>query len=270
MRFIMADEINTPLIAATADIMSKLSPQAVASAKEGYMRAGYSVEEIDAAFNRQTGSPIVETKSHTMMAMGGADGITAQEKERGYRALLESGSVDRDTILRAAAKDGVQLTEAPSKEVQQASAEHAILKGFEPPVRPENYRIEVPNFALDLPTEDVATVLNDMRHAFHAAGVPATMGTGLAAALLGSMDRFDSEAGEVAIKTQLAEEGARVRKLSGDYKETARLAEIGIAALPEATRSVIYEGYGFHSAEAFLAMSNFGRIVEERSKRSAK
>lgn len=267
----MADEANTPPIAANADLVSRLSPQAVASAKEGYMRAGYSVEEINAAFSRHTGSPIVETKSNTtMMAMSGADGITVQEKERGYRALLESGNIDRDTILRAAAKDGVQLTEAPSKEVQQANAEHAILKGFEPPARPEDYHLEVPDFALDLPTEDVAAVLGGMRQAFHAAGVPATMGTGLAAAILGSMDAFDSEAGEVAIRTQLAEQGARVRKLSGDYKETARLAEIGIAALPEATRSVIYEGYGFHSAEAFLAMSNFGRIVEERSRRSGK
>jgi hypothetical protein len=268
----MSDQTNAPPIAANASHLANLSPESVSAAKQSYLKAGYSVEQIAAAFGTQSGkSPIVETpRSSTMMAASQADGLTQRERESAYRTLLDSGTVDRDTVLRAAAKDGVTLSEAPSKEIQQANAEHQILKGFEPPARPENYNIELPDGARDVPIEDIAFVLNDLRNGFHAAGVPATMGAGLAAAIFSSFDAFDTEAAEAVTKTRLLEEGARVRKLSSNYSETARLAEIGIAAIPEATRQMIYESYGFHTAEAFIAMSNFGRIIEERQKRSGK
>lgn len=267
----MSDDLLPP-IAANASHIANLSAESVSAAKQSFLKAGYSAEAIEAALGTPAGkSPIVATPSSTtLMAAAGADGFTQQQKEAGYRALLEAGTIDRDTVLRAAAKDGVELTEAPSKEVQQANAEHAVLKGFEPPARPEDYHIEVPDNVADVPIEDIAVVMNDLRNGFHSAGVPASMAPGMAAAIFNSFDSFDQEGSEAVIKTRLAEEGARVRKLSSNYQETARLAEIGIAAIPEATRQVIYESYGFHSAEAFMQMANFGRIVEERQKRRGK
>ena len=79
---------NLPPIAANASHIANLSTESIAAAKQSYLAAGYTSEQIDSALGTQTGNPIVATpRSTTLMAAAGADGITQQQKEAGSHRI---------------------------------------------------------------------------------------------------------------------------------------------------------------------------------------
>lgn len=261
---------DNPPIAADAAMLANLSPEAVASAKLSYVKAGYSLEAIGAAFSSKPGKG-PEIKSSTFVATPNPanDGLTPEQREAGFKVLLERGTIDRDTVLRAAKKAGVEFTDAPSAETIEAQTGAAMEGAFAPPSTPEGYDIRLPEYAADVDPSDAAALMSEVRSGFHAAGVPGSMADGLAQALFDSSVKYPPDMSEAATKLRFAEEGARIRKLSGagGYEEVSRLAELAIAALPEQLRTMLYENHSFHTAEAFNALAGFGRVLEARSKK---
>lgn len=255
---------NDSPIAANASRLTGLSPEAVASARQSYLTAGFSKEQVDAAFSAQpaAGPKIV---GHTSVAGSRADASLSQEQlEAGFKALLERGTIDRDTVLRAAANSGITFNEAPSV---QAQTEIAIDKTFAPPAAPHEYQIDLPSNARNEPTEKIARFMSDLKSGFHAAGVPSAMANPMAQSFFDATKAFPKDASEAATKLYLAEQGARVRKLSADYQETARLADIGQKALGKIGEQFYATG-SFYTAEAFMQLANFGRIIETKAKRA--
>lgn len=195
------------------------------------------------------------------------DGLSREQVVAGTAALAK---FNPDAALAFAEQNGIRPSEIGLGDDQTAAGANADppIPGLEPPSDPSGYDLRPPSVMADGEIGDVANVLDAMRSGFFEAGVPKVMAQSLATALIEGASRQPELESDEAKQLRYAEQGAMVRRVAGgDASEIVRLHELGFSALPEYLQTMLSDAWALHDAEAYIALANFGRIVEARRSR---
>lgn len=271
----MSEEQNEASLAITPQQYQSLPQESQQSLIGQLERAGFSKDQLATLTGSSDAPPnpgATQLPGSDVRIGVPNDGLTPAQRLAGYRTALKFAS-DREAVLTSAERDGISRAELETEPQSPADALAAqrdadAMAAMSPPASPNDYKLQYPrDAAATVPPDELQAFDAAARSAFHAAGVPKTLATGLLNALLDTADSYDEGMSEAARQLRHQENGARLRKLSGDVNETARLATKAYNALPQSFRGVMEGIHAFHSAEAQLALAQVGRAIEYREAR---
>jgi hypothetical protein len=179
-------------------------------------------------------------------------------------------SVGHDRAAVEAALDPQKPTPAkefPAALTAQEATAAATDRIFAAPATPEGYRITLPSFMLEDDPTDAAAFFTDLKAGFHEAGVPAQLADPMFQSIADAVEKFPD--GEAERQAYLLNQTNLAKSLERTNPDLKKFADIGQKALGKAGEE-LYQVGAFSTVNALVALSQFGRIVEQRSKRSAK
>jgi hypothetical protein len=189
-----------------------------------------------------------------------------------WRHVLDNSSLDRATVIAEAAKSGYDIS-VPGIDpavARAAAIDAAVQEQVSPPQDAGSYHIEWSNAHDD--SIDLAGQNREYTTAFHATGVPQDHANALANSMLAAQRAYQSqldpnvvhglediERDNGARKLKALEEGAIVKKLSGDV---VRLGTLALAAMAKAFRTEMESKFSFNTAQVWACLAGVGAAIE--------
>ena len=185
------------------------------------------------------------------------------ETKAHFADLMQGAGYDRNAVeakLDPAAAEAPKEY-APALTPEQSTAA-AVDRAFAAPDSALSYHIMLPSYMLEDNPTDTAAFLGDLKDGFFAAGVPSNLANSLAQSIFDAVEKFPD--GEEARSSYLLDQTNLAKRLiDPDLK---KFADIGQQALGTAGQE-LYQVGAFSTVNALVALSQFGRIVAQRSKR---
>ena len=240
-----------PPISAPKDMPTASIPRA----QELYFVAGYSKEQIDAAF---AGHVPAADKSIGPIH-GERDGVPLSQEQlnRSYQGLFENWRGDPQEILRAAKAAGAVIKDAKGQAINAADA--AIGRTYE-----LTYSA-LPNIS-EIAPEEMKAFDDLAQGAGRALGLSQHVLQQAVEAFYRTADAVPDIIDDQAMATKMEVEGSVIRGLS-DGSEVIRLAAIATEAIKKSAPDfykLLVDSWAMHSAAAQLALSNIGREIERK------
>jgi hypothetical protein len=253
--FVVPDPKALPPIKVPADMQGTMTPERAEAAKGVYRAAGYSEEQLTAAF------PVNKDAPRVVMAPGAGVSLSAEDLTAKYQYLADHSSLPIELIAREAKAAGAgQIKDPRTKQFVAAPG-----ADFTP--APE-YRFQFSGLFPDQALEHVAAFTAQAAAASASLGLDNVTAQAAIRSFIETSNAVPDGTDAETMAQRWEKEGSYINTLkdSADIIRLAKVGETALAAAAPALHKYLTDAWAFHSAESQLALYRIGLSIESRKK----